>query len=198
MSQVWARTATHCDEQLLVWTRTATQRDEQLLVWTRTATQRDEQLLVWTRTATQRDEQLLIWARTATQRDEQLLVWALFPTQPERLNSASQSQRSIFTTFLHPCKNSTFDVSSGVLEEFVLGPILFLIYVNDIPEIVNSNAKQCADDTKLNDRTFSISAVLGEVERWRSQLRWEKSHLTQARKMAPFLPVCECSVVQNR
>ena len=32
-----------------------------------------------------------------------------------------------------------FDVISGVLQESVLGPIPFLIYVNDIPETVNSN-----------------------------------------------------------
>ena len=41
------------------------------------------------------------------------------------------------------------DVISGVPQGSVLGPILFVIYVNDMPSIVNSNIKTFADDTKL-------------------------------------------------
>ena len=41
------------------------------------------------------------------------------------------------------------DVISGVPQGSLLRPILFLIYVNDIPETVNCSIKMFADDTKL-------------------------------------------------
>ena len=41
------------------------------------------------------------------------------------------------------------DVTSGVPQGSVLGPLLFIIYVNDLPAVVKSHCKLFADDNKI-------------------------------------------------
>ena len=44
------------------------------------------------------------------------------------------------------------DVISEVPQGPVLGPVLFIIYINDLPEFLRSTGKIFADDTKIYNK----------------------------------------------
>ncbi len=64
------------------------------------------------------------------------------------------------------------DVSSGVPQGSVLGPILFLLFVNDIPDILRGKVLLFADDVKLVSRRGDIATLqqdLNRVTEWAAQ-----------------------------
>ena len=73
---------------------------------------------------------------------------------------------------LHGSSSDWSEVVSGVPQGSVLGPLLFLVYVNDLPRGVRSSLTMFADDTKLYSsvstpqHVCALQADLDELSRW--------------------------------
>ena len=81
------------------------------------------------------------------------------------------------------------DVDAGVLQGSILGPLLFLIYINDLTNDLSSSAKLFPDDTSLFSVVFNVDATaeelnddLAKVEDW--VLRWKMSFNLDISKQA--------------
>ena len=75
--------------------------------------------------------------------------------------------------------SSYVNVTSGVPQGSVLGPLLFLIYINDLPEVVFNLVKLFADDTKLFARISSFSDCQKLQTDLSALQSWSKDWLVQ-------------------
>ena len=78
------------------------------------------------------------------------------------------------------CQSSSWtNVNAGVPQGSILGPLLFLIYINDLPDGLSSNAKLFADNTSLfsvvhdiNTSTIELNSDLKKnINDWAFQWR---------------------------
>ena len=85
--------------------------------------------------------------------------------------------------------SSWLNVNSGVPQGSVLGPLLFLIYINDLPENLVSVAKLFADDTSIFSTVYDkiktsmdLNQDLSTIEKW--ALQWKMSFNPDLTKQA--------------
>jgi len=67
------------------------------------------------------------------------------------------------------------NILSGVPQGSVLGPLLFVIYINDIEEVVNSKLLKFADDTKIFNKVNSVEKVENLRTDLRSLVSWSNA-----------------------
>ena len=75
--------------------------------------------------------------------------------------------------------SKTTEVTSGVPQGTVLGPLLFLVYINDMPETISSTARLFADDSLVYRiiRTEEDQALLQkDLDKLQ---KWERDWLMQ-------------------
>ena len=96
--------------------------------------------------------------------------------------------------------NKTSDwakVTSGIPQGSVLGPMLFVIFINDMPQSVNSNIYLFADDTKIfkpitgPDSIIDLQRDLTYLENW-SDTWLLKCHPSKCKHMQISKSSCEC------
>ena len=88
------------------------------------------------------------------------------------------------------------DVTSGVPQGSVLGPLLFLIYINDMPDGVRNICKMYADDTKLisdsehaSELQKDLDNIMDWTQRWLMKLNIGKCkvmHLGKNNTNVPY------------
>ena len=90
---------------------------------------------------------------------------------------------------LHGQSSCWKEILAGVPQDSILGPLLFLIFINDIPEGIQSNIKIFADDTSIFSvmkNSISASATLNEdlllISKW--AYSWKMSLILTPRNQA--------------
>ena len=90
---------------------------------------------------------------------------------------------------LNGSSTDSFHIESGVPQESVLGPLLFLIYINDLEANIKSKIKFFADDTMIfsvvHDPVLSASELNHDLEitsKWAYQ--WKMAFNPEPNKQA--------------
>ena len=83
--------------------------------------------------------------------------------------------------------SSWAEVNTGVPQWSILGPLLFLIDINDLPNDLSLSAKVSADDTSLFSVVFNVDAYAKE-------LYWDTSYIYYTSRPRTIFPVSMRSI----
>ena len=78
--------------------------------------------------------------------------------------------------FYNGVRSNTYEPSSGVPQGSNLGPLLFLIFINDLPKILSNNILMFADDVKLFKEIINIDDCLELQLDLNTLHNWCKKH----------------------
>ena len=99
-----------------------------------------------------------------------------FGTRAYYLNLENREQRVVLNGQTSEWKK----INSGVPKGSVLGPLLFLIYINDLPDGLTSMCKIFADDTSLfskvldvNESAKTLNIDLEKINQWAFQWKMQ-------------------------
>lgn len=107
------------------------------------------------------------------------------------------SNRSQFV-FANDSNSQPSRVQSGVPQGSVLGPLLFLIYINDLPSCVSSNIHLFADDcvifreiicdTDISSLQSDLNAISTWCQSWSMELNIKKCKFMRVSRTSNQLP----------
>ena len=96
------------------------------------------------------------------------------------------------------CFSEWIPVTSGVPQGSCLGPILFVLFINDMPEVIQSICQMYADDSKLfsevDDETSKrklqddLENVIDWAEKWQMKFNADKCHIVHLGSNNPNFP----------
>ena len=113
-------------------------------------------------------------------------------------NGITEKLFDIITNFLNFRKqrvvlngqySSWTSIEAGVPQGSILGPLLFLIYINDLSDDLTTNVKLFADDTSLfsivhnmNTSTTNLNNDLNKIKNW--AIQWKMNFNPDPSKQA--------------
>ena len=77
------------------------------------------------------------------------------------------------------------NATSGIPQGRILGPTLFAIYMNDLPNCLTSQCKRFADDLRIHNRSFNHDMVQVDIN---NMLKWSSN-------LCLYLNTNKCSVL---
>ena len=97
---------------------------------------------------------------------------------------------------IRDCKSENLDVLSGVTQGSVLGPILCLIFINDLPNCTNCPVCLFADDSKIYCRIPRKNKTKTDLDGAHEMLQQDLHELEEwARKWKMSFNVNKCKIM---